>query len=111
MDHSTFDRAQVHASTDRAVGHSADMVSPRVDHPMTAAGGLWASAADLARFLQFQLGEGTIDGRAVLDAALMQQMRTVPAAHAGAPAGYALGVARTHWRPGQYLDLFNHGAG
>ena len=41
----------------------------------------------------------------------MEQMRTVPAPNAGAPAGYALGVARTHWRAGQYLDLFNHGGG
>ena len=45
MDHSTFDRAQVHARTDRAVGHSADPVPPPVDVPMTAAGGLWASAS------------------------------------------------------------------
>jgi len=111
MDHGTFDRAQVHARTDRAVGHSADPVPPPVDVPMTAAGGLWASAADLARFLAFQLGDGTVDGRAVLDAALMRQMRTVPAPDAGAPAGYALGVARTRWRAGQYLDLFSHGGG
>jgi CubicO group peptidase (beta-lactamase class C family) len=87
------------------------MVAPRVDIPMTAAGGLWASAADLARFLEFQLGDGTVDGRTVLDAALMEEMRTVPAPDAGAPAGYALGVARTRWRAGQYLDLFSHGGG
>jgi CubicO group peptidase (beta-lactamase class C family) len=62
MEHSTFDRARVHASGNRAVGHSG-LVSPRVDSPMTAAGGLWTSAADLARFLEFQLGDGTIDGR------------------------------------------------
>ena len=47
----------------------------------------------------------------VLDAALMQEMRTVPAPHAGAPAGYALGVARTRWRIGQHPDLFNHRGG
>ena len=87
------------------------MVPPPVDVPMTAAGGLWASAADLARFLQFQLGEGTVDGRTVLDASLIKQMRTVPAPNAGAPAGYALGVARTRWRAEQYLDLFSHGGG
>jgi CubicO group peptidase (beta-lactamase class C family) len=111
MDHSTFDRAQVHATTDRAVGHSASLVPPPVDVPMTAAGGLWASAADLAKFLQFQLGDGTVDGRTVLGASLIKQMRTVPAPDAGAPAGYALGVARTRWRAGQYLDLFSHGGG
>jgi CubicO group peptidase (beta-lactamase class C family) len=111
MDHSTFDRAQVHAIADRAVGHSDDIVPPPVDVPMTAAGGLWASATDLARFLTFQLGDDTVDGRTVLDAALMTEMRTVPAPDAGAPAGYALGVARTRWRVGPYPDLFNHGGG
>ncbi|MGH3464363.1 MAG: serine hydrolase domain-containing protein [Kribbellaceae bacterium] len=112
MDHSTFDRAQVRANADRAVGHSDGWAQQPVDIPMTGAGGLWASAADLAKFLEFQLGEGTLDGRTVLDAALMQEMRTVPAPDAGAPAGYALGVARTRFRPGgHYLDLFSHGGG
>ena len=60
---------------------------------------------------EFQLGDGTVDGRTVLDAALMQEMRTVPAPDAGAPAGYALGVARTRWPGGHYLDLFSHGGG
>jgi CubicO group peptidase (beta-lactamase class C family) len=110
MDRSTFDRARVHATADRAVGHSGP-VPPQVDVPMTAAGGLWATAADLARFLEFQLGDGTLGGRTVLTAALMRDMRTVPAPDAGAPAGYALGVGRTHWRAGQYLDLFSHGGG
>jgi len=111
MDHSTFDRARVHATTGRAVGHTGDLARPRVDCPMMAAGGLWTSATDLAKFLEFQLGNGTVDGRTVLDAGLIQEMRTIPAPQAGAPAGYALGVARTHWRAGQYLDLFNHGGG
>lgn len=111
MDHSTFDRAQVHATANRAVGHSSSMVPPPVDIPMTAAGGLWASAADLARFLEFQLGDGTLDGRTILDASLIKDMRTVPAPNAGAAAGYALGVARTRWRDELYLDLFDHGGG
>jgi CubicO group peptidase (beta-lactamase class C family) len=110
MHHSTFDRARVHATADRALGHSGP-VAPPVDSPMTAGGGLWASAGDLADFLRFQLGNGTIDGRAVLDAALVEEMRTVPAPHLGAPAGYALGVARTRWPAGQLLDLFSHGGG
>ena len=78
---------------------------------MTAAGGLWSSAADLGKFLRFQLGAGAVDGRTVLDGRLMQEMRTVPAPNAGARAGYALGVARTRWRAGKYLDLYNHGGG
>jgi CubicO group peptidase (beta-lactamase class C family) len=111
MDHSTFARARVRATVNRAVGHSDSLVAEPVDIPMTGAGGLWASVGDLAKFLEMQLGDGTLHGRSVLDAAQMTEMHTVPAPDAGAPAGYALGVARTHWRAGQYLDLFSHGGG
>jgi CubicO group peptidase (beta-lactamase class C family) len=111
MDHSTFDRRRVHATGDRAMGHTGDLVRPRVDCPMMAAGGLWTTASDLAKFLEFQLGDGTIDGRTVLDEALVQEMRTVPSPRAGAPAGYALGVVRLHWPAGRHPDLFNHNGG
>ena len=73
--------------------------------------GCTRSAADLARFLRFQLNDGSIDGRMVLDPALMERDADGPAPHAGAPAGYALGVARTRWRAGDNADLFSHGGG
>jgi CubicO group peptidase (beta-lactamase class C family) len=112
MDHSTFDKAVIRSSDNRAVGHVEPYPAPPVDVPMTAAGGLYASVADLARFLRFQLGDGTLDGRVVLGSRWMEEMRTVPPPHAGAPAGYALGVARTRWnRFPQRPDLFDHGGG
>jgi CubicO group peptidase (beta-lactamase class C family) len=112
MGHSTFDRATIDATADRAIGYTAmGIPSPLVDVPMTAAGGLYASVSDLARFLSFQLGDGTIDGRVVLDSGLMAEQRTIPSPNAGSQAGYALGVMRTRWRAERYQDLFNHGGG
>ena len=112
MDHSTFDRAAIRASADRAVGHVRPYPTPPLVVPMTAAGGLYASAADLARFLRFELNGGTIDGRVVLDSKWLHEMETVPAPHAGAPAGYALGVVRHRWnRWEQRPDLLEHGGG
>lgn len=111
MDHSSFDRATVHAVTDRAVGHSGGLSRPRVDSPMTGAGGLWSSAADLARFLRFQLGGGTVDGNSELDPSLLREMRTVPASPSSTTAGYALGITRTRWQAAGNLDLFTHGGG
>ncbi len=112
MGHSTFDRATIDATADRAIGYTAlGIPSPVVDVPMTAAGGLYASISDLARFLSFQLGDGTIDGRVVLDSGLIAEQRTVPAPNAGSQAGYALGVVRTRWRAERYQDIFNHGGG
>jgi CubicO group peptidase (beta-lactamase class C family) len=112
MGRSTFDRTVIRSNADRAVGHVAPYPDPPLYEPMTAAGGMYSSAADLARFLRFQLGDGSIDGQAVLDAKSMEEMRTVPAPHAGAPAGYAIGVVRHRWnRWDQRPDLFDHGGG
>lgn len=112
MDHSTFDRAVINATADRAVGHVHPYPKPPLDVPMTGAGGLYTSAADLARFLHFELNSGSIDGRVVLGPKWLAEMETVPPPHAGAPAGYALGVVRHRWnRWAQAPDLFEHGGG
>ena len=113
MGRSTFDRDAILAATNRAVGHTApvpERALPVYD-AMTAAGGLFSTATDLARYLRFQLNDGSLDGRVVLDPALMAEMRTVPAPHAGAPSGYALGVERLRWHAGSNADLFTHGGG
>ncbi len=111
MDASSFDRDEIRATTNRALGHSSPIPEVPVDVPMSAAGGLYASAADLARFLRFQLADGSIDGQSVLDPALIEEQRTVPAPREGAAAGYALGVARHTWFAGNNADLFDHGGG
>jgi CubicO group peptidase (beta-lactamase class C family) len=110
MDHSTFDRSVIQSTQDRAVGHVTPYPAPPVVVPMTAAGGLYTSAADLASFLRFELNDGSVDGRVVLGSTWMDEMRTVPPPNAGAPAGYALGVARTRWnRFDERPDLYDHG--
>lgn len=111
MERSTFDPDRIRTASDRAIGHVAPMPEVPVDVPMAAAGGLYASADDLARFLSFQLGDGAIDGDAVLDSRLMAEMRTVPEPRQGASAGYALGVVRHRWFAGRNADLFDHGGG
>jgi CubicO group peptidase (beta-lactamase class C family) len=112
MERSTFDREAIRSSGNRAVGHVDPYPAPPLDEPMTAAGGLYASAADLARFLRFHLNGGSIDGRLVLDPKRLHEMQIVSWPRAGAPAGHALGVVRHRWnrwdgRP----DLFDHGGG
>ncbi len=112
MERSTFDRTAIRSADNRAVGHVHPYPKPPLYEPMTAAGGLYASPADLARFLRFELNGGTIDGRVVLDSKRLDEMETVPPPRAGAPAGYALGVVRHRWnRWEQRPDLLEHGGG
>jgi CubicO group peptidase (beta-lactamase class C family) len=81
MERSTFDRTAIRSTSDRAVGHADPYPEPPVEVPMTAAGGLYSSVADLARFLAFQLNDGSIDGRMLLDPKSIEEQRTVPAPH------------------------------
>jgi CubicO group peptidase (beta-lactamase class C family) len=112
MDHSTFDRAAIRAADNRAVGHAPPYPAPPLVVPMTAAGGLYTSASDLARFLEFELNDGSVNGRPVVASRWMREMRTVPPPNPGADSGYALGVARTRWnRFNERPTLFDHGGG
>jgi CubicO group peptidase (beta-lactamase class C family) len=109
MERSTFDRAAIRAAANRAVGHVDPYPAPPLYEPMTAAGGLYSSARDLARFLRFQLDHGRVDGRVVLARKWLDEMQTVPPPHAGAAAGYALGVVRHRWET--WPDLLEHAGG
>lgn len=55
------------------------------------------TAADMARFAAFLMGDGVVDGRTLVDADLLRGMSvatTTEAARGGLAAGYALGLAR-----------------
>lgn len=87
-----------HADPTLAWGHVDDgsvyAASPMFLRP---AGQFTTTAADLADFMKFLLGDGHIDGRAFVNEPLMKS-RGLPAAteaaQAGLTAGYALGLAR-----------------
>lgn len=111
MNGSTFDRAQIRQTVNRAIGHADPLPVVPLDVPMTGAGGLYTSANDLSRFLRFQLNGGSIDGQAILSPTLIEEQRTVPAPNAGSRYGCALGVCRTGWYAGANADLFSHGGG
>ena len=55
------------------------------------------TAADMARFASFLMGDGVVDGRTLVDGNLLRGMSvatTTEAAQGGLAAGYALGLAR-----------------
>jgi CubicO group peptidase (beta-lactamase class C family) len=111
MVNSSFDMAVIRADAGRAIGHVKMVPAVPLAVPMVPAGGMYSSANDLARFLQFQLNHGVVDGQSVLSLALLDEMLTVQFPVHGQREGYGLGVARTGWFRGRNADLFSHGGG
>ena len=76
---------------------------------MTAAAGLYTSASDLARFLRFQLNDGSIDGQTILEPAMIREQRTVPAPEFGCAKGVRARRRQKRLARKRHADLFSHG--
>lgn len=79
-----------------AIGHLEDArpVAP-IPVAVRPAAQLLTTAADMATLARFLMGDGHVDGRRVIDAALLRAMGrpvTTDAAAAGLPSGYGLGL-------------------
>ena len=102
LDRTTDDDEVILADTRRAVGHRLGVESVPVITPMLAAGGMWSTAHDLGRFVQFMLQEGR--GGGPLSPQSFEELRTT--ANGGS---FGLGVAYGRMDDG---DLYlNHGGG
>jgi hypothetical protein len=88
MPTSSIDYDFVEQFPDRARGHAPFIAKVPVAIPMIAAGGVYTSAAELSRFVQFHLNRGTIDGRRILDASFIDTMYT----SSEIAKGYGLGI-------------------
>ena len=82
-----------------------------VFEPMTAAGGLYTSATDLARYLRFQLNDGTIDGQDVLDPRADDRDADDPGALRRRARRLRAGRRPPPLAGGDNADLFSHGGG
>jgi CubicO group peptidase (beta-lactamase class C family) len=81
-----------------AMGHfDPQTTSAAVPIHVRPASQFTTTAADMARFASFLMGDGLLDGRVLVDGNLLRGMAvatTTEAARAGLQAGYALGLAR-----------------
>ncbi len=90
MADTTVDKAKIEVDLTRAIGHTSRHVKKvplASDVPMEGAGGVFASANDLACFIQFFLNWGTVNGQRLLDEESIVAMYT-PSAY----RNYGLGV-------------------
>jgi len=98
MRHSTMDVENIQASTNRAIGHVSDKAEVEdgipVFIPMIPAGGVYTNLIDMARYMQFHINQGVVDGRQVLERKLIDQVHAAALPEEHQRAGYGLGLVR-----------------
>ncbi len=112
MKDSTLDVSRIRGTSTRAIGHQMDeLFRPAVDFLIIPSGGVWTTATDMARYLQFHINSGSLDGNRLLQKSLAETMYTPPskpAQNAYQDSSYALGIT-VNTRNG--ARHFQHGGG
>jgi CubicO group peptidase (beta-lactamase class C family) len=108
----TYDIDRVKKDDNRAIGYNKIIEHVPEEIPSIAAGGMYASINDMARFLQFQLNDGNIRGTTLIDQRMINQMRTIPFPMKDQIAGYGMGLWVGYYHFGEKdIRWFAHGGG
>jgi CubicO group peptidase (beta-lactamase class C family) len=109
MSNCSVDPKFIRNHPNRAVGHVPYLkqVPLVIDVPCTGAGSVYASAEGLAKFVQFFLNRGKVDGQKVLDESLITSMVT-PSVRS---KDYGLGVYGFHLNGNYLLGHAGRGVG
>ena len=112
MKDSTLDVNRIRSTETRAFGHTPGIpFRPPVDFLFIPSGGVWTSAEDMARYLQFHIGKGALDEDHLLREDLAETMYmspSAPARNAYQDSSYALGVTVNTRNKARH---FQHGGG
>jgi CubicO group peptidase (beta-lactamase class C family) len=94
MDSTSLDMTVIEARANRAIGRSDDRIKFPLRIPMIAAGGVYSTLHDMARYLRFHINRGVVDGRTILRSDLVDGMHTIQFARPHQRAGYCLALNR-----------------
>jgi CubicO group peptidase (beta-lactamase class C family) len=108
MRSSTFAASEALDSPNLAKGHIRGREVPRLEVPMIAAGGMYSTVRDMARFISFHLADGRVGGRRLIRAGVLKAMYEPQFLLPGQRAGYGLGI---NSRPYHGGTLLFHGGG
>ena len=112
MKDSTLAVNRIRANSTRAIGHvPGELFRPPVDFLFIPSGGVWTTATDMARYLQFHVNSGAVDGNRLLQESFAETMYTppsTPAQHAYQDSSYALGITVNQRHAARH---FQHGGG
>jgi CubicO group peptidase (beta-lactamase class C family) len=112
MKRSTYEIERIKKDENRAIGNNKNFERVPLENPILAPGGVYASISDMARYLQFQLNDGRINGNPLIQVQMLKQMRTIPFPMKDQLAGYGLGLWVGYYHlGGQEVRWFAHGGG
>ena len=110
MKNSSFDMDVITQNQNRAIGHSMYCKNVPLEIPMIPSGGFYTSASDLAKFVQFHLNGGMVDGKSLLGVKYHEEMYRIPFPLSGQYEGYALGIEKV-WNDKYHVFYYNHNGG
>jgi hypothetical protein len=112
MSRSTWDIDRIRKDGNRAAGHNRNFERVPLDNPMLAPGGAYSTIRDMATFLRFQLNDGRLDGRPLIDEKTLGLMRTIPFPTKDQVSGYGMGLwVGSYHLGGQDVRWLAHGGG
>ena len=94
MTNSSFDIEVIEWSINRALGHTPSGKIEPLRIPEIPAAGLYSNVPDMAKYIQFHLGDGTVGDVQVLRQDLMGQLHTIQFARPNQQTGYCFGIFR-----------------
>ena len=97
MDNSFMIATEIKNHENRAVGNIKD-IQLSGEIPLFPSLGVFCTIEDMAKFVQFNLNGGKVNGKTILKHDILQQMYAVPFDTSGKNEGYALGIAVYHRR-------------
>jgi len=109
MKMSSFSMDKIRQNKNRAIGTIPGVKKVPLVIPMLPSGGLYSNILDIAKFIQFQLNDGKVQGKQLLQKRYIALMRTIPYPLQGQKYGYALGISKVKF--GNVIDYNHNGSG
>lgn len=97
MNNSFLIGTEIRKHKNRAIGN-IKQIQDSGEVPVFPSRGAYCDIEDMAKFIEFNLNGGKVNGKTILKPDILKQMYTVPFDTSGKNEGYALGIAVFHRR-------------
>ena len=111
LQYSSFDWDVIEKNKNRAIGHSRSYKKVPLRYAMIPSGSWYSNALDVAKFIQFHLNRGKVEGKTLLAENYLDEMHTVPFPIKHQTHGYGLGILNLRRSGSEYYGHSGGGFG